>query len=150
MKTGVTGTTGHVLEGRYTGIVIDDTCYLRNAIGYVLRNPVEARLVSDAGDWPWSSYNAAMGKASPQFETVTWLRSLFQADTLDESRRLLAEHVRKEPEDYPDLVRDAAEGPHEFKKVRTSSDRRDVISGSVAEIVSGHGPAATFGRLRRC
>ena len=110
------GTTGHVLEGRYTGIVIDDTCYLRNAIGYVLRNPVEARLVSDAGDWPWSSYNAAMGKASPQFETLTWLRSLFQADTLDESRRLLAEHVRKEPEDYPDLVRDAAEGPHEFKK----------------------------------
>ena len=109
-------TTGHVLEGRYTGIVIDDTCYLRNAIGYVLRNPVEAGLVSDAGDWPWSSYNAAMGKASPQFETLTWLRSLFQADTLDESRRLLAEHVRKEPEDYPDLVRAAAEGPHEFKK----------------------------------
>ena len=110
------GTTGHVLEGRYTGILIDDTCYLRNAIAYVLRNPVEAKLVSDAGDWPWSSYNAAMGKASPQFETLTWLSSLFPADTLDESRRLFAEHVRKEPEDYPDLVRAAAEGPHEFKK----------------------------------
>jgi putative transposase len=110
------GTTGHVLEGRYTGIVIDDTCYLRNAIAYVLRNPVEARLVSDAGDWPWSSYNAAMGKATPKFETLTWLRSLFPADTFEESRRLLAEHVRKEPEDYPDLVRAAAEGPHEFKK----------------------------------
>ena len=54
-------TTGHVLEGRYTGIVIDDTCYLRNAIAYVLRNPVEAGLVGDAGDWPWSSYRAAMG-----------------------------------------------------------------------------------------
>ena len=109
-------TTGHVLEGRYTGILIDDTCYLRNAIGYVLRNPVEAKLVIDAGDWQWSSYNAAMGKAKPQFETLTWLRSLFQAETLDESRRLLAEHVRKEPEDYADLVRVAAEGPHEFKK----------------------------------
>ena len=109
-------TTGHVLEGRYTGLVIDDTYYLRNAIGYVLRNPLEAKLVNDAGDWPWSSYNAAMGKASPQFETLTWLRSLFQAESIDESRQLLAEHVRKEPEDYPDLVRAAAEGPHEFKK----------------------------------
>ena len=29
-------TTGHLLEGRYTGIVLDDTDYLRNAIGYVL------------------------------------------------------------------------------------------------------------------
>jgi REP element-mobilizing transposase RayT len=109
-------TTGHVLEGRYTGIVIDDTCYLRNAIGYVLRNPVEAGLVSDAGEWPWSSYRAAMGVASPQFETLTWLETLFRGANLDESRRLLAEHVKKEPEDYPDLDRAAAEGPLEFKK----------------------------------
>jgi len=109
-------TTGHVLEGRYTGIVIDDTYYLRNAIAYVLRNPVEAGLVGDAGDWPWSSYRAAMGEAPPQFETLTWLESLFQADTIDESRRLLAERVRKEPEDYPDLVRSAAEGPYRFKE----------------------------------
>jgi hypothetical protein len=57
-----------------------------------------------------------MGKAKPKFETLTWLRSLFPAGTLEESRRLLSEHVRKEPEDYPDLVRAAAEGPHEFKK----------------------------------
>ncbi len=109
-------TTGHVLEGRYTGLLIDDTVYLRNAIGYVLRNPVAANLVSDAGDWSWSSYNATMGKASPHFLTLTWLRSLFQSESLDESRRLLAEHVRKDPEEYPDLVRAAAEGPYEFKK----------------------------------
>ena len=110
------GTTGHVFEGRYTGIVIDDTHYLRNAISYVLRNPVEAALVGDAGDWPWSTYRAAMGKASPQFETLAWVGSLFQADTIDESRRLLAEHVRKEPEEYANLMRAVAEGPHEFKK----------------------------------
>jgi putative transposase len=109
-------TTGHVLEGRYTAILIDDTEYLRSAIAYVLRNPVEARLVTDAGDWPWSSYNAAMGRSSPQFETLTWLDSLYQADTIDESRRLLAEHVAREPEAYPDLVRAVAEGPHEFKQ----------------------------------
>lgn len=109
-------TTGHVLEGRYTGIVIDDTCYLRNAVAYVLRNPMEAGLVVDPGDWHWSSYRAAMGQASPQFETLTWLGEIFPADNIAESRRLLEEHVRKGPEDYPDLVRTAAEGPHEFKK----------------------------------
>jgi putative transposase len=108
--------TGHVLEGRYTGIVIDDTCYLRNAIAYVLRNPLEAGLVTAAGDWHWSSYRAAMGRARPQFETLSWLESLFPAETIDESRRLLAEHVRKEPEDYSDLVRAAAEGSPEFKE----------------------------------
>ncbi len=110
------GTTGHLLEGRYTGLVIDDTLYLLNAIGYVLRNPLAANLVSDPGDWPWSSYNATMGKAAPRFLTLTWLKLLFQSQSLDESRRLLAEHVRKEPEDYPDIVRAAVEGPYEFKK----------------------------------
>ena len=110
------GTTGRLLEAPYTAIVIDDTLYLRNAIAYVLRNPVAAGLVSNAGDWPWSSYNAIMGNASPTFETLTWLTSLFPAESLAESRRLLAEHVRNEPEEYADLVRTIAEGSHEFKK----------------------------------
>ena len=110
-------TTGHVLEGRYTAIVIDDTCYLRNAIAYVLRNPVEAGLVSDAGDWPWSSYNAAMGKASPTVRDVDLASNRCSRPmTLENHGDCSTEHVRKEPEDYPDLVRAAAEGPHEFKK----------------------------------
>jgi hypothetical protein len=110
------GVTGHLFEAPFTGILIDDTEYLRNAIAYVLRNPVEAGLVSDAGDWPWSSYNATMGTAAPTFETLTWLPSLYPADSLGESRQLLAEHVRKESEEYADLVRSVAEGPHAFKK----------------------------------
>jgi hypothetical protein len=109
-------TTGRLFEAPYTAILVDDTCYLRNAIAYVLRNPVAAGLVCDAGDWPWSSYNAISGKASPTFETLTWLTSLFPADSLDESRQLLAQHVMKEPEEYADLVRAVAEGPHDFKK----------------------------------
>jgi REP element-mobilizing transposase RayT len=110
------GLTGHLFGAPYTAILIDDTSYLANAIAYVLRNPVAAGLVSDAGQWPWSSYNATMGRARCTFETLTWLAKLYPANCLTESRRLLAEHVRKEPEAYADLVRTVAEGPHEFKK----------------------------------
>jgi len=109
-------TTGHLLEGRYTGMVLDDTDYLRNAIGYVLRNPVKAGLVADAGQWQWSSYNATIGQESQRFLTLTWLTALFVGTTLKESRDMLAEHVKTEPEEYADLVRAAAEGPYEFKK----------------------------------
>jgi len=110
------GHTGHLLDGPYTAILIDDTAYLRNAIGYVLRNPVEAGLVSDAGQWQWSSYKATMGKAPLKFLTLTWLRQLFDAATLKGSRELLAECVRNEPEEYADLVRAVAEGSQEFKQ----------------------------------
>jgi putative transposase len=110
-------TTGHVFEARYTAILVDDTAYLRNALSYIFRNPVSAGFVKDPAQWRWSSYRATMGLAAPQkFVTVKWLRTLFEASTLDESRKLLAEHVSKEPEGYADLVRGVAEGPHEFKK----------------------------------
>jgi REP element-mobilizing transposase RayT len=109
-------TTGRLFEGPYLAIVIDDTVYLRSAIAYVLRNPVEAGFVADAGCWQWSSYGATMGKTKRRFLTLTWLESLYEAETIEESRELLAEHVRKEPEEYSDLVRAAAEGPYEFKK----------------------------------
>ncbi|MCM1503185.1 MAG: hypothetical protein NC115_11060 [Bacteroidales bacterium] len=36
---------------------ISDFAYLRNCIAYVLRNPVEAKIVRHAEQYPWSSYN---------------------------------------------------------------------------------------------
>lgn len=108
--------TGHLFEGPYTAIVIDDTCYLRNAIAYVLRNPVEAGITRTPEQWPWSSYNAIMGKAAPRFLTLNWLPRIFEAPTLEGSRQLLAAHVANEQTQYSDLVRTVAEGPHEFKK----------------------------------
>lgn len=108
--------TGHVFEGPYQAILIDDTSYLRNAIAYVLRNPVEAGLVTRPNLWPWSSHNATMGKASRGFLTLTWLPSLYEAATLDESRALLAQHIVKENTEYADLVSSVAEGSNDFKK----------------------------------
>lgn len=110
-------TTGHVFEGRYLAMIVDDTIYLQNALAYVFRNPVAAGLCADAVDWPWSSYRAAMGRAAqPKFLTLTWLPQLFVAPTLVESRALLAERVHKEQEEYADLIRAAAEGPQTFKR----------------------------------
>jgi len=108
--------TGHLFEGPYTAILIDDACYLRNAIAYVLRNPVEAGLVQTPEQWPWSSYNATMGTGAAGFLTLTWLPLLYEAPTLEESRALLAEHVANEQVEYADLVRSVAEGSNEFKK----------------------------------
>jgi REP element-mobilizing transposase RayT len=108
--------TGRLFDGPYTAIVIDDTSYLRNAIAYVLRNPVAAGLAQTPEQWPWSSYNATIGVASPRFLTLTWLPSLFEAPTLQESRELLAQRVSNEQPEYADLERAVAEGSHEFKQ----------------------------------
>ena len=47
-------TTGHLWQGRYGSVVMDET-HLLNAVRHVSLNPVRARLVPRAHDWIWSS-----------------------------------------------------------------------------------------------
>jgi putative transposase len=48
---------GHLFDGRYASVVMDES-HLHAAIRYVALNPVRARLVARAQDWPWSSVRA--------------------------------------------------------------------------------------------
>lgn len=85
---------GHVFQGRYKGILVEKDSYLLELARYVVLNPVRARIVNDAGDWPWSSYRAMVGSARrPDWLETDWVLGQFS------SRR--AEAVRR----YRDFVR---------------------------------------------
>ena len=56
---------GHVFSARFCSREIRDDDYLRAAVRYVARNPLEAGLCRDAGDWFWSSYGAVVGTGRP-------------------------------------------------------------------------------------
>jgi putative transposase len=59
------GRYGHIFSARFCSREITDDDYLKAAIRYIARNPVEAGLCRDAGDWFWSSYGAIVGRAKP-------------------------------------------------------------------------------------
>lgn len=59
------GLVGHLFQGRYKAILVDRDAYLWALCRYVERNPVAARMVSNVGDWAWSSYRAHVGLALP-------------------------------------------------------------------------------------
>jgi putative transposase len=44
---------GHLFDGRFASVVMDEA-HLMAAVRYVGLNPVRARLVAKAEDWPWS------------------------------------------------------------------------------------------------
>jgi putative transposase len=52
--------TGHLWQGRFGAVVMDET-HLFHAMRDVSLNPVRARLVKRAEDWPWSSVRAHLG-----------------------------------------------------------------------------------------
>lgn len=49
--------TGHLWQGRFGAVVMDED-HLACAMRYVSLNPVRAKLVGRAEDWPWSSVRA--------------------------------------------------------------------------------------------
>lgn len=69
---------GHVFQGRYKAILVQKDNYLLELARYIVLNPVRARMVRAAEDWPWSSYRATSGIVeSPDWLSTDWLLLVF-------------------------------------------------------------------------
>lgn len=61
-------TIGHLFQGRFKSILVDNQRYLKELIRYIHLNPVRAKLVNDPLDYHWSSHQAYLMK-----HEFTWL-----------------------------------------------------------------------------
>ena len=52
---------GHVFQGRYKSIPIDDDLYFKRVVRYIHLNPLHAGIVSTPQEYVWSSYGAYLG-----------------------------------------------------------------------------------------
>ena len=66
------GLVGHLFQGRFKAMLVDQESYLLALCRYVERNPVAAALVARPGDWAWSSCQAHLG----QVPAPAWLDTL--------------------------------------------------------------------------
>ena len=99
------GWTGHVFEARFRSILIGDDDYFRNALRYLARNPVDARLVDDPAHWHWSSYRAVMGRTTARdFLNMDWLPALFPAASQQASRQRFTQFVSQSGDDFADEI----------------------------------------------
>ena len=73
--------TGHVFQGRFKAILVEKESHLLELARYVVLNPVRAKMVRSAKDWPWSSYRAtARLSEAPGFLAADWILSQFGAN----------------------------------------------------------------------
>lgn len=63
------GWSGHLWQGRFGSVPMDED-HLESAVQYVSLNPVRARLVKQAEDWPWSSVRAHLNGQDDGLVTV--------------------------------------------------------------------------------
>ena len=72
------GYKGHLFEGRFFAVRVDDEAYGLQLTRYVVQNPTRAGMVETAVDWQWSSHRAVLGKtAPPPFLDVEWTLAQF-------------------------------------------------------------------------
>lgn len=89
------GQVGHVLQGRYKSIVVDKDNYFLELNRYIVLNPVRARMVKAAKDWPWSSYRATAGiKTPPEWLHIKPVWKRFGRKQ-EEARKRYREFVRQ-------------------------------------------------------
>ena len=70
--------TGHLFQGRYKSILVDEESYLLELSRYIVLNPVKAGMVERVDQWKWSSYQATVGEAvAPEWLAIDYLLSQF-------------------------------------------------------------------------
>ena len=65
------GVVGHLFQGRFKAILVEEESYFLEVCRYVDLNPVRANMVKRPQDWAWSSYRAHTGRG----EALAWLDS---------------------------------------------------------------------------
>jgi REP element-mobilizing transposase RayT len=69
---------GHVLQGRFKAILVDQDSYLLELCRYVVLNPVRAGLCRKPDTYRWSSYRPTAGMTPvPAYLSVDWVLSQF-------------------------------------------------------------------------
>ncbi len=90
---------GHLFQGRYKAILVQQDAHLLGVVRYIVSNPVRARICRHPDQWRWSSHNATLGRtpAGPLSSQV--VLALFHPD------RARAREL------YHAFVEDRSEGP---------------------------------------
>ena len=84
------GRSGTLWEGRYRATVVDSERYLLTLMRYIELNPVRAGLVTDPGDYPWSSYRRhARGESGPNADWLTPHPEYLKLGPSDSERQLV-------------------------------------------------------------
>lgn len=110
------GRSGHLFQGRFKSIIVENDAYLLRLSLYIHRNPVRAGVVERLADFPWSTYRTyAYGKAEPGWVQTDLILSQFQAaDPHKAYREKAKEYAKEETRLWEDLRCGGILGTHGF------------------------------------
>jgi len=102
---------GHVWQGRFKSPVIQNDEHLLIVLRYIEANPLRARLVKRAEDYPWSSYRVhGLGEASALVDPLEAYQELGASDKTRRKKRAAIVHRPMEEATLEAVRRSASTG----------------------------------------
>ena len=91
------GRSGHLFQGRYKNILVENETYLMNLSCYIHRNPLRAGIVHRLVDYRWSTYSVyAYGKDHPLWLKTSLILSKFPVKDKNRGYRERVQKYSKE------------------------------------------------------
>jgi putative transposase len=115
---------GHLFQGRYMSVLVEEESGLLPVVRYIARNPVRAGMCNRPEEWRWSSYAATIGEEpAPAWLATNWLVEQL-GGTREQARQRLRAYVESEAIDPSPVVRGVFLGSDEFILERTTGLER--------------------------
>lgn len=93
--------SGHLFQGRYKSILVEEDAYFAELTRYIHTNPVRAKIVVNPAEYRWSSYTAYIHSEKDGLVDV------------DRAKQFLAMNLKQ----YREFVEDVKDYPNPFKNV---------------------------------
>jgi REP element-mobilizing transposase RayT len=95
--------SGHLFQGRYKSIIVQNDAYLLQLSYYIHRNPVRAGIVKRLADYRWSSYRVyAYGRKTPEWLSTDLILSQFEGES--DRQKSYREQVQKYSREESHLI----------------------------------------------
>ncbi len=122
---------GHLFQGRFKSIIVENDDYLLRLSCYIHRNPLRAGIVERLADYPWSSYRFyAYKRKSPEWLNTAMILNQLSAEDRNKAYRSIVQQYSDEKGSlWEDVKHGFIYGSSEFVadlKARFSSEKADV------------------------
>ncbi len=109
-------TSGHLFQGRFKSILVENDAYLLRLSCYIHRNPLRAGTVTRLADYPWSSYRYYAYRKSPPawLKTGMILDQLAAANPQAAYRRKVRQYSEEKASFWEDVKHGLAHGSEAF------------------------------------
>jgi len=123
--------SGHLFQGRFKSIIIENDAYLLRLSCYIHLNPLRAGIIERLAEYPWSSYRFYAYKNKPPdwLKTKTILSQVSGADCHKAYRSKVQHYSDEEGSFWEDVKHGLIYGSQDFVadlKARFLEDKKDV------------------------